>query len=143
MSAIAEITDETEYASLLAHTLPHVIHTEEENERCIAELESLDFRGDLSVEEERIAELLTLLIEDFEEKNYSFPVAASPIDIVTHLMEANGLRQSDMTDVFGTASITSEVLNGKRSLAKSHIEKLSSKFNVSPALFFALPSSQL
>jgi len=57
-------------------------------------------------------------------------------------MEANGLHQTDMTDVFGTAGITSEVLNGKGSLAKSHIEKLSSKFNVSLALFFALPFSQ-
>jgi HTH-type transcriptional regulator/antitoxin HigA len=135
MNAIAEITDKQEYAGLLAKTLPHVIHTEEENERYIAELEALDLRGDLSPEEERLAELLTLLIEDFEQKTYSLP-AASPLDMVRHLMEAHGLRQMDMVDVFGTVSIASEVLNGKRRLAKSHIENLSRKFNVSPALFF-------
>jgi HTH-type transcriptional regulator/antitoxin HigA len=61
---------------------------------------------------------------------------ASPVDIVRHLMEANGLRQVDMRDVFGTVSIASDVLNGKRGLAKSHIEKLSRKFRVSPELFF-------
>jgi HTH-type transcriptional regulator / antitoxin HigA len=138
MSAAAEIVDEKEYAGLLASTLPHVIHTEEENERCIAVLEALDGRGDLSVEEERIAELLTLLIEHFEEKNYALP-AASPVEIVRHLMESNGLRQADMIDVFGSASIVSEVLRGKRDLAKNHIENLSRRFHVSPAVFFPHP----
>jgi HTH-type transcriptional regulator/antitoxin HigA len=52
-------------------------------------------------------------------------------------MDTNGLRQADLLDVFGTASIASEVLNGKRDLAKSHIQRLSARFNVSPALFFA------
>jgi HTH-type transcriptional regulator/antitoxin HigA len=136
MSAIAETTDESEYATLLVRTLPHVIHTREENERYIAELEALDRRSDVSAEEERLAELLTLLTEDFEGKNYSLDVA-SPVDMVRHLMEANGLRQRDMVGVFGTASIASEAPNGKRGLAKSHIENLSRKFNVSPELFFA------
>ncbi len=136
MTAVAEIVNEQEYVGLLANTLPHVIHTEEENERCIAALEALDDRDNLSVEEERIAELLTLLIEDFEDKNYALP-PASPVEIVRHLMTANGLRQTDLLDVFGTASVVSEVLSGKRDLAKSHIEKLSHRFHVSPALFFA------
>jgi HTH-type transcriptional regulator/antitoxin HigA len=132
---VSEIIDEQEYVGLLARTLPHVIHTEEENERCIAALEALDSSRDLSVEEKRIAELLTLLIEDFEGKNYTLP-SASPLEIVRHLMDSNGLRQVDMVDVFGSASIASEVLNGKRDLAKAHIERLSHRFNVSPALFF-------
>jgi HTH-type transcriptional regulator / antitoxin HigA len=136
MSAVAEIVNEEEYAQLLATTLPHVIHTQEENERCIAALEALDGRGDLTVEEQRIAELLTLLIEDFEKKSYALP-AAAPIEIVRHLMESNGLRQQDMVDVFGSPSIVSEVLSGKRDLAKGHIEKLSQRFNVSPELFFS------
>ena len=113
----------------------HVIHTEAENERCIAVLEALDSRSDLSVEEKRIAELLTLLIEDFEDKTYRLP-AASSVEIVRHLMDANGLRQADMVDVFGSPSIVSEVMNAKRDLAKSHIERLSQRFNVFPALFF-------
>ncbi len=138
MSTVAEIVDEKEYAGLLAMTLPHVIHTEEENERCIAALEALDGRSDLSVEEKRIAELLTLLIEDFEDKTYALP-SASPVEIVRHLMDTNGLRQADTIDIFGTASIASEVLNGKRGLAKGHIERLSRRFNVSPELFFSQP----
>jgi HTH-type transcriptional regulator/antitoxin HigA len=135
MSAIAEIQNEREYAGLLAAVLPHVIHTEEENERCTLELEKLLGKSKRSPEERRLTELLTLLIEDFEARHYSLP-PATPRDVLRHLMESNGLRQADLVGVFGTASIVSEVLNGKRALAKSHIEKLSRRFNVSPDLFF-------
>jgi hypothetical protein len=38
--------------------------------------------------------------------------------------------------LFGSESIVSEVLSGKRELNKNHIERLSKKFKVSPALFF-------
>lgn len=135
MIAAAEILNEKEYVRLLAAALPHVIHTEKENERCIALLEELTGRQKLTAEQKRIAELLTLLIEDFENKAYPLP-PASPLEIVHHLMDSNGLRQVDMIDVFGSASVASEVLSGKRDLAKAHIERLSRRFNVSPALFF-------
>jgi len=59
----------SEYASLLNSTLPAVIRSEAENERLIAMLEELDRKGNrMSKAERRMAELLTLLIEDFEEK---------------------------------------------------------------------------
>jgi HTH-type transcriptional regulator/antitoxin HigA len=124
-------------ARVLARELPrlHVIHTEAENDRCLAELEALLDIPDRSEEENRLIELLTLLIEDFEKKHYSLP-AATPLDVVRHLMDANGLRQVDLLDVFGSRSIASEVLRGKRALTKSHIARLSRRFNVSPALFF-------
>ena len=57
-------------------------------------------------------------------------------------MESNGLRQVDLTDVFGAESTVSAVLNGKRDLAKSHIEKLSRRFSVSPELFFDRPAAR-
>jgi HTH-type transcriptional regulator/antitoxin HigA len=56
--------------------------------------------------------------------------------MIRHLMEANDLRQKDLVDIFGTASIVSDVLNGKRDLAKEHIRRLSARFHVSPAVFF-------
>jgi len=135
MTRAPEIENKHEYAKLLADMLPHVIHAEEENERYTAALEVLLAKRDRTPEESRIVELLTLLIENFEEKNYSLP-PATPRDVVRHLMESNGLRQVDLIDVFGAESTVSEVLNGKRDLAKSHIEKLSLRFNVSPELFF-------
>jgi HTH-type transcriptional regulator / antitoxin HigA len=126
----------SEYASLLTSTLPSVIRNEAENERHIAMLEELDRKGSrMSAAERRMAELLTLLIEDFEEKHYALK-AASPIDMLNELMLANDLKQRDLLDVFGTPSIVSEVLHGKRRLTTEHIRKLSKRFHVSPEVFF-------
>ena len=131
MSLAAEITNAGEYAELLRSALPHVIHTEEENQR----LEELLRKKNRSPEEKRLAELLTLLIEEFEQKEYG-PPHAGPVDILRHLMDANGLRQVDLVDVFGTASVISEVLKGRRGLSKGHIARLGERFHVSPAVFF-------
>jgi HTH-type transcriptional regulator/antitoxin HigA len=137
MKRVARTVDKKEYAALLARTLPRVIHTELENEQYTTILEGLLLKTDRSIEESRLMELLVLLIEDFEARHYVLP-AASPVEIIRHLMDANGLLQKDMVDVFGTASIASDVLSGKRGLAKRHIEKLSDRFNVSPEVFFPL-----
>src|SRR5216684_1006480 len=124
-----------EYASLLSNTLPSVIRSEAENERQAAMLEELDRKGNrMSAAERRMAELLTLLIEDFEEKHYALK-AASPIDILNELMLANSLKQKDLLDIFGTPSIVSEVLHGKRQLTTEHIRRLSKRFHVSPEVF--------
>ena len=136
MSNTAEITDREEYAHLLGSVLPHVIHTETENQRCTAVLEGLLQKKNRTTEEKRLAELLTLLVEQYEEQRYALSRPAGPIDVVRHLMDTNGLRQVDLLDVFGTASVVSEVLSGKRELSKAHIAKLSDRFHVSPALFF-------
>jgi HTH-type transcriptional regulator / antitoxin HigA len=39
-------------------------------------------------------------------------------------------------DVFGAESTVSAVLNGKREMTREHIKRLSSRFHVSPEVFF-------
>ena len=125
-------TVRSEYAALLSSTLPAVIRSEAENERCIRALEELDRKGSrLSAAERRLADLLTLLIEDFEEKHYALK-PADPVTVLAELMAANGLKQKDLLDIFGTPSIVSEVLHGKRQFTTEHIRKLSKRFHVSP-----------
>lgn len=125
----------SEYAALLSNALPAVIRSEAENERFIALLEELDSKGSrMTAAERRMAELLTLLIEDFEEKHYAL-TASSPVAVLTELMNANDLKQKDLVDIFGTPSIVSEVLHGKRQLTTEHIRRLSRRFHVSPEIF--------
>ena len=123
------------YADLLTRNLPRVIKTEEENEKYIGILEEMERRANLNEDEKEFAELLTVLIEKFEDAHYELR-PSTPLEVVAELMDANDLRQKDLVDVFGTESIVSEVLNGKRELNKDHIKKLSVRFNVSPELFF-------
>src|SRR6266436_169934 len=127
METMSTATSRPEYADLLARALPSVIHSEKENERYLALLEELDQKGKLSAAERRLAELLTLLIENFEEKAYALK-PAKPIQILNELIEANSLKQKDLVDAFGTPSIVSEVLTGKRGLTIEHIKKLSTDF---------------
>src|SRR5579863_3769215 len=125
----------SEYASLLTSALPTVIRSEAENERYIRLLEELDRKGSrMSAAERRMAELLTLLIEEFEEKHYALR-ASSPLDALNELMLANGLKQRDLLDIFGSPSIVSEVIRGKRQLTTEHIRRLSRRFHVSPDVF--------
>lgn len=84
----------------------------------------------------RAIELLTLLIERYEEEHYTVP-KASPADVLRFLIERHGLRQRDLAADLGGESVVSEVLAGKRRLNAAHIEQLSRRFRVSPAVFFA------
>jgi HTH-type transcriptional regulator / antitoxin HigA len=125
----------SEYAALLASALPAVIRSEAENERCIRALEELDRKGNrMSAAEWRLADLLTLLVEDFEEKYYALK-QADPVTVIEELMSANGLKQKDLLDIFGSPSIASEVLNRKRRLTTEHIRQLSRRFHVSADVF--------
>jgi HTH-type transcriptional regulator/antitoxin HigA len=133
---MSTLTVSPEYGALLRKVPPKVIRTEKENEAYTEVLYELDQRSKrLTAAEKELADLLTLLIEDFEEKRYRLP-RAKPLDVLRFLMEQRNLLQKDLADVFGTRSIVSEVLSGKRDLNKDHIERLSARFHVSPELFF-------
>jgi HTH-type transcriptional regulator/antitoxin HigA len=136
METMSTLTVSPEYGALLRKVPPKVIRTEQENEAYTEILYELDRRSkSLTAAEKELAELLTLLIEDFEEKRYRLP-RAKPLDVLRFLMEQHGLLQKDLAEVFGTRSIVSEVLSGKRELNKDHIARLSARFHVSPELFF-------
>ena len=125
-----------EYGRLLTRFSPRVIRTEKANEEYTEALYELDQRNArLTRAEKELAELLTLLIEDFESKRYKLP-RAKPVDILRFLMDQHGLKQKDLADVFGTRSIVSEVLSGKRKLNREHIQRLSERFHISPEAFF-------
>lgn len=51
------------------------------------------------------------------------------------LMEQHGLGIANVPEI-GSNTLVSKVLNGKRNLTRNHIEALSERFGVSPALFF-------
>jgi HTH-type transcriptional regulator/antitoxin HigA len=136
VEGMSALTASPVYAALLAKVPPRVIRSDEQNEAYIEALYEMEHRkGKLSKEERELADLLTLLIEDYEEKHYQLP-KASPLGVIEFLMDQHGLKQKDLVDVFGTPSIVSEVMRGKRELNKKHIRRLSERFGVSPEMFF-------
>jgi len=124
-----------DYGALLKAIQPEVIHSEQQNANFIQILEKLTGMEEVTPAQEKLIELLTVLVETYESRHHPVP-DAGPLDVIRHLMEQHGLRQKDLVDVFGTESIVSDVLNGKRELSKDHIARLSARFHVSPAVFF-------
>jgi HTH-type transcriptional regulator/antitoxin HigA len=127
------VIDGVAYGDLLAKTLPRVIETDEENERMIAVLEHLDSLPEKTAEQESLAELLTVLVERFE-RRYGLG-HAEPLEALKVLVEDRGLRQRDLIKVFGSSSVASDVLAGKREISKRHARRLAEFFTVPVGLF--------
>ena len=126
---------ETAYGELLSQARPRVIKTEAENARATAELEALDTLGrPLTAAEKSLAELLTVLVQQFEASRYP-PGELDPVDALRELMEARGLRQKDLIPVFGASSTISDILNGKRAISKTHARRLAEAYHVPVSLF--------
>ena len=135
MNRAVQKIDPVRYRRLLSRTMPVVIETEEENERMLTIVEKLMKKGEnLSAEEEKLLKLLARLIEDFEQRFYQ-PSEAEPLEVLHHLMEARGIKQSQLWEVFGSKGIASEVLNGKRGISKTHARALADYFHVPADLF--------
>jgi HTH-type transcriptional regulator / antitoxin HigA len=125
-----------EYAELLVAVQPKVIESEAENEFYLEEVTKLMRIGELiSPAQERLLRLLVNLIESFESQHYRTK-AATPLEILTELVNDRGLKQKDLLPVFGSQGVASEVLNGKRGISKAQAKALGKFFKVSPSIFF-------
>lgn len=135
-SGKAAIFDQRKYAALLSRSLPMVITTEAEYDQTLAEIKRLLRKGEanLSPEEDRLLDLLSTLAENWEEAHHDIPEAPSH-RILQHYMKIRGLRQTDLQPIFGSRSITSAIVNGKRSITTEQAKQLGSLFGISAAVF--------
>lgn len=120
---------------MIEHGAPHLIRSEEQLEAYTKALFRLTSESRPTPAQVEAIELLTLLIERYEQENFSVPIA-SPAEVLRFLIDRHGLKQRDLASDLGGESVVSEVLSGKRKLNAAHIEQLSKRFNVSPAVFF-------
>ena len=122
-------------AKMIERGAPHLIRSEEQLEAYTKALYRLPAEARPSPAQVEAIELLTVLIERYEEKRFALP-DASPADVLRFLLSQHGLKQRDIAAELGGESVVSEVLSGRRRLNASHIEQLSKRFHVSPAVFF-------
>jgi HTH-type transcriptional regulator/antitoxin HigA len=83
-------------------------------------------------------ELLTLLVERYEQAHYAIP-EADAVSVVRFLIERQGLRQRDLTPEFGSESPVSMFLAGQRKLTLKQVCKLSSRFKLPADIFIRRP----
>lgn len=125
------------YGKLLARTVPGIISDDEEYARIEAIFDDLIDKGEenLSPEEARLFELLANLLETYENRTLLPLAEVSPAEALKFLLQENGLRQADLEDVFGSQSVVSKVLNGKRLISKAQAKGLAKRFRVAADLF--------
>ncbi|BAZ86517.1 MULTISPECIES: type II toxin-antitoxin system HigA family antitoxin [Dolichospermum] len=124
-----------EYIKLLSETVPRIIDTEIEHKRLLNEVDKfMDLGENLTDEQAEVLQLLVTLIEQYENRVYQMK-AITPLDILHELMSVRELKQKDIVEIFGSKGITSEVINGKRSISKNQAKALGDFFHVSYSLF--------
>jgi len=73
--------------------------------------------------------VLSLLVEKYEEENYSIP-PSDPVEAIKFIMDQNGLSRDDLQTVIGSAGRVSEVLGRRQELSLSMIKRLHSGLKI-------------
>lgn len=105
-----------------------VLKTETDYENAMERIEAIfDAKPDTPKGDE--LELLTLLIEKYEEEHYPIELP-HPIEAIKFRMDQMNLKQKDLVDCFGDKSKVSDVLNLKRKLNLNYIRNLHQKLDI-------------
>ncbi len=98
------------------------IKTKKDYQTALKEIDRL-FRAVPGTHEGDRLEVLTTLVEAYEEKHQKIPLP-NPIDAIRYYMESRGLTRRDMERLIGSRARVSEVLNRKRALTMEMIRRL-------------------
>jgi HTH-type transcriptional regulator/antitoxin HigA len=102
-------------AKMIAQGAPRIIHNDRELAAYTEALFQLTVLENPSPAEVEAIELLTLLIDRYEQARYSIP-AADATTVLRFLIEKQGLTQRDLIPQFGSESAVSMFLRGQREL---------------------------
>jgi HTH-type transcriptional regulator/antitoxin HigA len=109
-----------------------LIKTEEDYRTSLKRLE-LIFDAKIGSRESDEADILGLMIDEYEKKHYPIE-SPDPIEAIKIRMEEMQLRQIDLAEAIGGKNRVSEVLNRKRKLTVEMIRNLTTRLNLSPEL---------
>ena len=121
-------------AEMIAHGAPRVIHNDDELEVYTDALFQLTALDNPSRAEMEAIELLTLLVERYEQEHYPIPVA-DPVSVVRLLIEKQNLTQRDLIPQFGSESAVSMFMTRQRNLTLEQVRKLSTRFKLPADVF--------
>jgi HTH-type transcriptional regulator / antitoxin HigA len=111
--------------------IEHVIRNEAEYDAAVDEIdELLDAQPTPGTPQHERLELLSVLVEAYDDEHYRMGNAATPQDVLDFLLGQRGLTRADLTPILGTRSRVSEFFAGKRRLSIGQVQKLRREFNV-------------
>lgn len=110
-----------------------ILKTEEEYNDA---LERLDVIFDVEPKDELFeeAELLGLLISEYEDTHYPIP-APEPLEAIKLKMAEMGLKHKDLEQYIGSKSYVSSILSGRREITLRIAAALHQSLGIPPAVF--------
>lgn len=108
-----------------------IIENDKEYDEALEIINSLMGSG-VSEENEDYLEVLSLLVEKFEEEaGYKLvDENVDAVDIISYYLSEHGLPQKSLVPILGPASRVSEIMNRKRKLSLTQIENLHNQFKI-------------
>lgn len=108
------------------------IKSEKDYQKALRRLEKI-FDAPAESEEGDEAEILSLLIENYENQYYPID-APDPIEAIKIRMEEMNIKQKDLVGIIGGKSRVSEILNKKKRLTVDMIRELEKKLHLSASI---------
>lgn len=111
------------------YIISRLLKTKSDYSKALKRLEMI-FDAPVGTTESDEADLLGLLVDEYEKKHYKIE-APDPIEAIKIRMEERQLKQKDLINVIGGKSRVSEVLNRKRKLTLEMIRNLAAHLDLS------------
>lgn len=108
------------------------IKSEQDYQNALHRLEII-FDAQIDSKEGDEAEILSLLIENYENENYPIE-APDPIEAIKIRMEEMNMKQKDLIGIIGGKSRVSEILNRKKRLTVEMIRELEKRLQISASV---------
>lgn len=105
------------------------IKTETDYNAALEEIEQLFNAAPDSPDGDRL-EILTTLVEAYEEKHHCIPLP-DPIEAILYHMESRGLSRRDLEPYIGSRARVSEILNRRRPLTMEMVRNLHKGLGIS------------
>lgn len=123
------------YMELIGHFPLRPIRAERELSKATRIANDLAVKPKLTRDERDYLDVLSDLIEKYEDENHRIEPVAGPA-LLAFLLEENGLSQARLARETGIAKSTiSAILKGKRALRLSHVQALCRRFQLDPGAF--------
>jgi HTH-type transcriptional regulator/antitoxin HigA len=114
------------------------IRNDDDHSAALREIEKL-WGAPSDTEDGDKLDILTTLIEKYEESRWPNVDASDPIDLLNYAIEEMGHSQAELAELLGSRSRASELLNRRRPLTVEMIHKISQAWKI-PADLLVRPS---
>lgn len=123
------------YEQLLAETMPARVQNDEQYDLIRSRFGDLLSKRRRTLAEDKLMDLLGVLIEDYDRRHCLPPEESTPADRLQFLLAHSGKTTADLLPVFGQRSHVNEAVTGKRKISAGQARKLAKLFSVQPGLF--------